>query len=91
MTGDLGSDTRLSAQAGDGDDAREDAADLGARRVAELGGVGEEGAVFGVQDEDGEVGVGGGEFGEEFLVEGVVDGFPEGGAAGDGCVDVGWV
>ena len=53
-----------------------------------LGGVGEECAVFVVYDEYWEIRVGFAEFGEELVVEGVVDGFPEPGAAGEDRVDV---
>lgn len=61
MTDDLRAYAALSSQAGDGDNGCEDAANVrvvgGARRV------GEETAVFGFYDVDGEVGMGLCEFG----------------------------
>lgn len=58
MARDLRANAGLSAQAGDGDDGHEHAADLGAGAVAARGRVGEERAVFRGDDEDGQVGVG---------------------------------
>ena len=86
MRDDLGRDAGLGAQGGDGDDGREQPADAAGAR-GPRGRVGEEGPVVGLQDDDGEVWVGEGELGDEFVVEGGVDGVPEPAAAGEGlCV-----
>ena len=90
---DLRADAGLRAQHGHGQDGHEHAADVGEIRVPAPGvdGIGEEGAVFAFDDEDGQVRMRLGELVGQLGAERAVDAFPEAVAARERRLDRGRV